>query len=155
MRNTHGAMPAHLLPPERAARPAGVLALSVGVAILAFVALDGQTDDGTTLIRPVGDTSTEASVLGEVIERTTLPAAPPASPATVPSTDGSPTPSPSPRSSGGRPPPTTAGPGPTLLPPVSITAPPSTTTTTAPTTTTTEAPTTTTEAPTTTTEPPP
>lgn len=152
VRNTHDAMPAaHLLPPERSLRSTlGVLVLSLGMAILALVALDNRSDDRTTLIRPSSDASTEVSVLGDVIPRTsTPPRSPPASPATFPTTrDTHPAPG-----SGGSPgeiAPPSASPGPTLIPPVSVTAPdrpPRTTTTTEPTTTTTEEPTTTTTEP--------
>lgn len=154
------AMPAHLRPPERTkTRLLGALALAIGlgvtVAVLVLAASggDGGDEPTTRLVQPATDVSTEPTVLGTVIKRTTtLPPGAPASPATFTTQGaGDPRRATSSPTAGRRAGTTT--PPPTLAPPVSITAPPRTTTTTAPTTTSTsEAPTTTTTESTTTTD---
>jgi hypothetical protein len=152
-------MASHMRPPRSKARPFGILAVALGVGLLVLVVFDQNgDDDDAALVRDEAEQTTDPTVLGEVIERsTTLPAAAPAIPATfaVDSDSGSG----SGAGEGGPTGPTSTQPpdttNPTLIPPTSITSPnpPRTTTTTAPTTTTTDGPTTT-EPTTTTTEPP-
>ena len=157
LRNTFRAMPAHLSPPERRmAHPLGVLAVAVAVSLLAIVAFSSRpSEEGTTnrLIQPATETS--ETVLGEIIDRTTVPEAPAADAQGFTTTTSAPSGSSGSGASGGGGTGTTVGnpsptsPSPTLGPPVSITAPPTTRpspTTTSSTTTTTEA-TTTTAAP--------
>ena len=144
MRNTVPAMASHLRPSyRRHARPLGALAVALGVALLVIAAMSGRSPDNDTteLVQPATDVSTEPTVLGSTIERsTTLPSAPPASALgfTTTSTTGDDGPSGGGRGGGGGggggPAPTTqATTSPTLGPPVAITN----TTTTRPTTTTT------------------
>ena len=138
---------------HRAARVGGVLAIALGVGLLALAATSSEVDDGgsSDVAGPTTE-NTEATVLGEVIEGTTLPDAPPASAVGFTTTtegdeggdsDG-PAATTSPPTIGS---PTSTTPPPTIGPPVSVTRPPTTTssTTTSSTTTTTEATTTTTE----------
>ncbi len=116
------------------------LVLAIGSATMFVAAFSGLTGDDGEVGEPSPDTSTEPTVLGEVVDgtSTTLPDAPPASPVSFTIADDGPTSTSGP-SSGGTAPPTTAVPpdtSPTIGPPVSITAPPRSTTTTASTTTT-------------------
>ena len=162
LRNTFRAMPAHLRPPERRmAHPLGVLAVAVAVSLVVIAAFSSRpSDEGTTnrLIQPVTETS--ETVLGEVIERATVPEAPAADAQGFTTTTSGSSGSSGSGGGGGGGTGTTVGnpspnsPSPTLGPPVSITAPPTTrpSTTTSSTTTTTEA-TTTTESTTTTAAP--
>ena len=130
----------HLRPPDRRhARPLGALAVALGVALLVVAAMSGQApdEDTTELVQPATDVSTEPTVLGSTIERsTTLPSAPPASAlgfTTTTSDDSSDDDGGGNGGGGGGPAPTTqATTSPTLGPPVSFTN----TTTTRPTTTT-------------------
>ena len=158
MRNTVPAMANHLRPPDRhLARLLGALGLAIGVAVVVLAAMSGRPPDDTTeLVQPVTDVSTDPTVLGSTVERsTTLPSAPPADAFGFTTTTGDDSSDDGDGGGDGGPAPTTqATTSPTIAPPVSITRPPtrSTTTTTAPTTTTT-APTTTTSSTTTPTTP--
>src|SRR5262245_14563577 len=81
LRDTDRAVPAHLRPPERhAARPLGALAIAVGIALLVVAGLGSRpAEEGTTqLVQPATDASTAPTVLGEGVERTSVPEAPPA-----------------------------------------------------------------------------
>src|SRR6188472_1233824 len=93
MRNTVSAMPAHLRSPNRRyARPLEALAVAFGVALLVIAAMSGRApDDGSTeLVQPATDVSTDPTVLGSTIERsTTLPSAPPADAFSVTTTTAS------------------------------------------------------------------
>ena len=133
-------MPRHLRPPERrTATRVGVLAIAMGVALLVIAGMSTRpAEDGDDdLDQPA--TATSATVLGEVIERTTLPDAPPASAVgftTTSASDESP-------SEDRDPAPRTATTSPTVGPPESTTPPPTTTSSPSSPTSTTEASTTT------------
>jgi hypothetical protein len=122
-------------PPERRfARPIGVLAIAVGISLLVIAGLSSRPSEQSVDLAQVAP-STSETVLGEVIEQTTLPEAPPAEAAGFTTTTSeSDEPAVSPATA--PPPPDTS---PTIIPPVSITNPnpPTTTTTRPPTTTTT------------------
>lgn len=115
---------------HRAARVGGSLAIAFGVGLLALAVTSGEVDDGgsTDVAGPTTE-STEATVLGEVIERTTLPDAPPASAVGFTTTttsepeDGTTSTAPPPTIGS----PTSTTPPPTIGPPTSITRPPPTT----------------------------
>ena len=125
----------HLSSNHPAARLGGVLAIALGVGLLALAVTSGEVDDGgsSDLAAPTAR-NTEATVLGEVIEGTTLPDAPPASAVGFTTTsagieDGDPGPVPtSPPPSIGSP--TSTTPPPTIGPPTSIVRPTTTTTST-------------------------
>jgi hypothetical protein len=130
----------HLTADHRAARLGGVLAMALGVGLLVFAVSSGEVDDGSSSDLATPSTEEpEATVLGEVIEATTLPDAPPASAVAFTTTsevdeeeddgdddDGTPAPPPTIGS------PTSATPPPTIGPPTSIVRPPTTTTTAQP-----------------------
>ena len=151
----------HLSSDHRLARLGGVLAIALGVGLLAFVVTSDEVDDGGS--SDLATPTTDATVLGEVIEGTTLPDAPPASAVGFTTTTeqgaGDAVAGGSGGGGGGTTDPTIGppvsfdNPTPTIGPPTSIVRP--TTTTTAPTTTapTTTSSTTTTTESTTTTEP--
>jgi hypothetical protein len=131
----------HLRPPDRhLARHLGALAVAFGVALLVVAGVGGRAPDngGTDLVQPATEVSTEPTVLGSTIERsTTRPSAPPASALgfTTTTTDDD-----SSDDDDGPAPTSQTTTSPTLGPPVSITN----TTTTRPTTTTSTSTTTTT-----------
>jgi hypothetical protein len=120
-------MASHLRPSyRRHARPLGALAVAFGVALLVIAAMSGRSpdDDTTELVQPATDVSTEPTVLGSTIERsTTLPSAPPASALgfTTTSTTSDDSPSGGGGGGGGPAPTTQATTSPTLGPPVAIT----------------------------------
>ena len=148
VRNTVPAMANHLRPSDRRlARPLGALVLALGVALLVIAAMSGRApdDDTTEVVQPASDVSTDPTVLGSTIERsTTIPTAPPASALGFTTTTSTTSGARSGGGGGGGPAPTTQGTtSPTLGPPVSITNPgtrPTTTTTSSTTTTSTVPP---------------
>ena len=151
-------------PPERRfAHPIGVLAIALGISLIVFATFSSRPGEETDDDLGQAATATSETVLGAVIERTTLPDAAPAEPAgfTTTSTgsaldDQEPTVNPGTVPHGPGSSPTTASPVPTTRPSTTTTTVRHTTTsTTRPTTTTTQATTTTTEPTTTTTETPP